>query len=83
MTNVDKEIASSDMINVNVGHGLDSMNNIQIVFTAIAAFTAGSAEMTPGYHDDALCHLRKARGLAERSGLDWLVAGSPVQLGIL
>jgi hypothetical protein len=53
------------------------------VFTAIAAFTAGSVEMTLGCHDDALCHLRKARGLAERSGVDWLVPGSPVQLGIL
>ncbi len=40
MTNVDKEIASSDTISVSVGRGLDSMNNIQIVFTAIAAFTA-------------------------------------------
>ena len=52
------------------------------IFTAIAAFTAGTLEMTLGRHDDALRHLREARSLAERSGGDWLLAAS-VQLGIL
>ena len=53
------------------------------VFTAMAAFTAGSLEMALGRYDDALRHLREARDLAERSGGDWLAAGSRVQLGIL
>jgi tetratricopeptide (TPR) repeat protein len=53
------------------------------VFTAIAEFSAGSLEMTLGRYDDALHHLREARSLAERSGGDWLLAASPVQLGIL
>ena len=53
------------------------------VFTAIAEFAVGSLEMALGRYDDALRHLREARGLAERSGGDWLLAASPVQLGIL
>ena len=53
------------------------------VFTAIAAFAVGSLEMALGRYDDALRHLREARGLAERPGGDWLLAASPVQLGIL
>ena len=53
------------------------------VFTAIAAFTAGSLEMALGRYDDALRHLREARDLAERCGGDWFAAGSRVQLGIL
>ena len=53
------------------------------VFTAMAAFTAGSVETALGRYDDALRHLRETRDLAERSGGDWLVAGSRVQLGIL
>ena len=53
------------------------------VFTAMAEFAVGSLEMTLGLYDDALRHLREARGLAERSGRDWLLAASPVQLGIL
>ena len=53
------------------------------VFTAIAEFSAGSLEMALGRYDDALRHLREARGLAERSGGDWLLGASPVQLGIL
>jgi hypothetical protein len=53
------------------------------IFTAIAAFTAGTLEMTLGRHDDALRHLREARSLTERSGGDWLLASSPVQLGVL
>ena len=53
------------------------------VFTAMAAFTAGSLETALGRYDDALRHLREARDLAERPGEDWLTAGSRVQLGIL
>jgi predicted ATPase len=53
------------------------------VFTAIAEFTTGSLEMALGRYDDALRHLREARGLAERPGRDWLLAGVPVQLGVL
>ena len=53
------------------------------VFTAMAAFTAGSAETALGRYDDALRHLREARDLAERPGEDWLTAGSRVQLGIV
>jgi tetratricopeptide (TPR) repeat protein len=53
------------------------------VFTAMAAFTAGSLDTALGRYDDALGHLREARDLAERPGSDWLTAGSRVQLGIL
>jgi predicted ATPase len=53
------------------------------VFTAMAAFTAGSLETALGRYDDALRHLREARDLAGRPGGDWLTAGSRVQLGIL
>jgi tetratricopeptide (TPR) repeat protein len=53
------------------------------VVTAMAAFTAGSVETALGRYDDALRHLDEARDLAERSGGDWLAAGSLVQLGIL
>jgi tetratricopeptide (TPR) repeat protein len=53
------------------------------VFTAMAAFTAGSVETTLGRYDDAAGHLREARELADRPGGDWLAAGSRVQLGIL
>ena len=53
------------------------------VFTAMAEFAVGSLEMALGRYDDALRHLGEARGLAERSGRDWLLAASPVQLGIL
>jgi predicted ATPase len=53
------------------------------VFTAMAAFTAGSLETALGRYDDALRHLRETRDLAERPGGDWLTAGSRVQLGIL
>src|SRR5262249_56837880 len=52
-------------------------------FTAMAAFTAGSLETTLGHYDDALRHLREARDAADRSGGDWLAAGSRVQPGIL
>jgi predicted ATPase len=55
----------------------------ELVFTATAAFTAGSLETALGRYDDALGHLREARSLAERAGGDWLAAGSRVQLGIL
>jgi ATP/maltotriose-dependent transcriptional regulator MalT len=53
------------------------------VFKAIAEFAVGSLEMALGRYDDALRHLREARGLAERPGGDWLPAASPVQLGNL
>ena len=53
------------------------------VHTAGAASFAGSLEMTLGHYDDALRHLREARDLAVRCGADWLLAASPVQLGIL
>ena len=53
------------------------------VFTAMAEFAVGSLEMALGRYDDALRHLGEARGLAKRSGRDWLLAASSVQLGIL
>ena len=51
------------------------------VFTAMAAFTAGSLEMALGRYDDALRHLREARDLAERCGGDWLRRGLPGAAG--
>jgi hypothetical protein len=42
------------------------------VFTAIAAFAVGSLEMTLGRYDDALHHLREARGFG--------TGGSPAAL---
>ena len=53
------------------------------VFTTMAAFTVGSADMALGRYEDALRYLREARDLAERVGGDWSAAGSRVQLGIL
>ena len=53
------------------------------VYMAMAASTAGYLETTLGRYDEALHHLREARDLAERYGADWLLAASPVQLGIL
>ena len=53
------------------------------VFMWLAAFTTGSLEMALGRYDDALPHLREARGLAEQIGGDWLAAAPRVQLGIL
>jgi predicted ATPase len=53
------------------------------VFTAMAAFTVGSADTALGRYDDALRYLREARNLAERVGGDWSAAGPRVQLGIL
>ena len=55
----------------------------ELVFMAMAAFTAGSLETALGRYGDALTHLREARDLAERAGGDWINAGSLVQLGIL
>ena len=49
----------------------------------MAEFAVGSLEIALGRYDDALRHLGAARDLAERSGGDWLLAASPVQLGIL
>ena len=59
-------------------HGQD-----ELVFTAMAADTAGWLETALGRHDDALRHLREGRDLAERVGGNWFIAGSWVQLGIL
>jgi ATP/maltotriose-dependent transcriptional regulator MalT len=53
------------------------------VFTAFAAFTAGSLNTALGRYDDALRHMREARDLAEQAGGDWLRAGSRMQLAIL
>jgi predicted ATPase len=53
------------------------------VFTALAAFTAGSLNSALGRYDDALRHMREARDLAARVGGDWLGAGSRMQLGLL
>jgi tetratricopeptide (TPR) repeat protein len=53
------------------------------VFTGFAAFTAGSLNTALGRYDDALRSMREARDLAERSGGDWLAAGSRMQLAIL
>jgi tetratricopeptide (TPR) repeat protein len=53
------------------------------VFTAIAAFGAGSLETALGRHEDASRHLREARDLAQRFGGDWLTAGCQAELGIL
>jgi predicted ATPase len=53
------------------------------VYTAMAAFTAGSADMALGRYDDALRHAREARDLAERAGGDYFAAGFRAQLGIL
>jgi hypothetical protein len=53
------------------------------VFTAIAAFAAGSLEIALDRHDDASRHLREARDLAQRYSGDWLTAGCQAELGIL
>ena len=53
------------------------------VYTAMAALTDGHLETTLGRYDEAQRHLHEARDLAERYGADWLLAASPVQLGIL
>jgi predicted ATPase len=55
----------------------------ELVFTAMAADTAGWLETALDRHDDALRHLREGRDLAERVGGNWFIAGSWVQLGIL
>jgi predicted ATPase len=55
----------------------------ELVFTATAAFTAGSLETALGRYDDALGHLREACDLAERTGGGWLNAVSRADLGIL
>jgi hypothetical protein len=39
MTNVDRKMASSDTIRVNVGHGLFSMTNIQNAKSATCRYT--------------------------------------------
>jgi hypothetical protein len=35
MTNVDRKMASSDTASISAGHGLDSMNSIQMVNTTM------------------------------------------------
>jgi predicted ATPase len=55
----------------------------ELVFTATAAFTAGSLETALGRYDDAQGHLREACNLAERAGGDWISAVSRADLGIL
>jgi predicted ATPase len=55
----------------------------ETVFTAMAAFTAGSLNTALGRYDDALRHMREACDLAARAGGDWLGAGSRMQLGLL
>jgi predicted ATPase len=55
----------------------------ELVFTAIAAFGAGSLETALGRRDDASRHLREARDLAQRFGGDWLTAGCQAELGVL
>jgi len=52
-------------------------------FTALAAYTAGGAEMALGRPDGALQHLRVMRELADRFGYAWLTASARLQLGIL
>jgi predicted ATPase len=53
------------------------------VFTAIAAFAAGSLEMALDRHDDASRHLCEARDLVQRYSGGWLTAGCQAELGIL
>ena len=53
------------------------------VFTALAAFTAGSMDTALGRYDDALNHLREARDLADSCGSYRIAAGSRAELGIL
>ena len=53
------------------------------LWTALAAFTAGSTELAVGRHRDAARHLRQARDLTEQFGTTWLAAGSRAQMGIL
>jgi len=55
----------------------------ELVYTALAAFTAGMLETALGRYDDSVGHLCEARDLAERAGGPWLGAGSRVGLGIL
>ena len=52
-------------------------------WTAMAAYTAGLAEMTVGRYDDALRHLTEMRDLAERLDNPWLAAVSQVYVGML
>ncbi len=53
------------------------------LWTAMAVYTAGLAEMTIGRYEDALRHLTEARDLAERLDNPWLAAVSRVCLGNL
>jgi len=53
------------------------------LWTAMAVYSAGLAEMTIGRYEDALRHLTEARDLAERLDNPWLAAVSRVCLGNL
>jgi hypothetical protein len=52
-------------------------------FTAMAAFTAGAAEVNLGHPDGALQHLAVMRELADRFGYTWLTASAQLSLGTL
>jgi predicted ATPase len=52
-------------------------------YTALAAFTAGAAEIALDRPDGALQHLRMMRELADRFGYTWLTASARLQLGTL
>jgi tetratricopeptide (TPR) repeat protein len=52
-------------------------------YTALAAFTAGAAEIALDRPDGALQHLRVMRELADRFGYTWLTASARLQLGTL
>jgi ATP/maltotriose-dependent transcriptional regulator MalT len=53
------------------------------LWTALAVGTASFLETAVGRYDDALRHLREARGLAARFDSAWLAAWSRVLLGTL
>jgi predicted ATPase len=50
-------------------------------WTAQALADLGAVETAAGRYDDALCHLREMRDLAERFGYPWLAAWSQVLMG--
>jgi predicted ATPase len=53
------------------------------LWTALAAFTAGSIELAVRRYEDASRHLRQARDLAAQFDTSWLAAGSWAQMGAL
>jgi predicted ATPase len=52
-------------------------------WTAVAAVSAASLELTASHLDDALRHLQEARDLAGRFGYSWLAVWYQVRLGML